>query len=140
MRLIDAEKLEHELKIAIAIEEGMIEVLGKTDFLEGEIEAYKDILNGLKNEPTVEQEVQDVAKGLTKGDVFVICPFCKQKVFVDGVVGDAVTGRCEHCGIELTITMRRLTKAEQDEMLKEQRRIFGENVESRPTTLHKGFE
>lgn len=57
MRLIDAEKLEHELKIAIAIEEGMIEVLGKTEFLEGEIKAYKDILNGLKNEPTVEQEV-----------------------------------------------------------------------------------
>ena len=140
MRLIDAEKLEKELRIAIAMMQGMALVLGKDEFTEGEIKAYKDILHGLKDEPKVEQEVQDVAKGLTKGDIFVICPFCKQKVFIEGVVGDAVTGRCEHCGIELVITMRRLTKAEQDEMLKEQRRIFGENVESRPTTLHKGFE
>lgn len=79
-----------------------------------------------------------MAKGLSKGDVFVICPFCKQRVFVDGVIGEAVTGKCDNCGIELKITMRRLTKAEKYEILRGE--IFGENVESRPTTLHKGLE
>ena len=79
-----------------------------------------------------------MAKGLTKGDVFVICPFCKQKVFIDGTIVEAVTGKCKNCGIELKMTMRRLTKAEKYEILRGE--IFGENVESRPTTLHKGFE
>ena len=138
MRLIDAEKLEKELRIAIAMMQGMALVLGKDEFAEGEIKAYKDILHGLKDEPTVEQEVQDMAKGLTKGDVFVICPFCKQKVFIDGTIGEAVTGKCENCGIELKMTMRRLTKAEKYENSRGE--ILGEIVESRPTSLHKGFE
>lgn len=141
MRLIDAEKLETELRMAIAIEEGMIFVLGKNEFLEGEIEAYKDILNGLKNEPTVEQEVQEVTKDLKEGDIFMICPICKHKVFVT-LKGKTAEGTCKYCGVILKMEYLKepITPEDEKKAMEKLLELKDENVESRPTTLHKGFE
>ena len=55
MRLIDADEIERILNNAIQIQKDMSKEMGieKDDFVQGELKAYKDILNGIKEQPTV---------------------------------------------------------------------------------------
>ena len=53
MRLIDADALEKQLEEAISLQEIMVLALGTDDEIEAEIKAYKDILNGVKEQPTI---------------------------------------------------------------------------------------
>jgi hypothetical protein len=55
MRLIDADVLEKNLTDAITIQEGMAVVLGivKDEGVLMELKAYRDILNGVKEQPTI---------------------------------------------------------------------------------------
>ncbi len=52
MRLIDADVLENQLEEAISLQGIMALALGTDDEIEAEIKAYKDILNGVKEQPT----------------------------------------------------------------------------------------
>ena len=54
MRLIDADVLEKQLEEAISLQGIMALALGTADDeIEAEIKAYKDILNGVKEQPTI---------------------------------------------------------------------------------------
>ena len=53
MRLIDADVLENQLEEAISLQGIMALALGTDDELEAEMKAYKDILNGVKEQPTI---------------------------------------------------------------------------------------
>ena len=53
MRLIDADVLEKRLEEAISLQGIMSLALGMDDEIETEIKAYKDILNGVKEQPTI---------------------------------------------------------------------------------------
>ena len=53
MRLIDADVLENQLEEAISLQGIMALALGTDDEIEAEIKAYKDILNGVKEQPTI---------------------------------------------------------------------------------------
>ena len=55
MRLIDADALERVLTDAITIQEGMAVALGieKDEGAQMEMKAYRDILNGVKEQPTI---------------------------------------------------------------------------------------
>ena len=57
MRLIDAEVLEKELERAIMFQEAMAKTLGIDDdeAVQAELKAYKDILNGVKEQPTIKE-------------------------------------------------------------------------------------
>ncbi len=58
MRLIDANVLENELQQAIALQEAMAKTLGIDDdeAIQAELKAYRDILNGVKEQPTISEE------------------------------------------------------------------------------------
>ena len=53
MRLIDADVLEKQLEEAISLQGIMALALGIDNEIEAEIKAYKDILNGVKEQPTI---------------------------------------------------------------------------------------
>lgn len=55
MRLIDGDEIEEILMGAISIQEKVAAVLGleKDEFAQGELKAYRDILKGVKEQPTV---------------------------------------------------------------------------------------
>lgn len=53
MRLIDADVLEKQLEEALSLRGIMALALGTDDEIEAEIKAYKDILNGVKEQPTI---------------------------------------------------------------------------------------
>lgn len=55
MRLIDADALEELMTNAITIQEGMAVALGieKDEGVLMELKAYRDILNGVKEQPTI---------------------------------------------------------------------------------------
>lgn len=53
MRLIDADVLEKQLEEAISLQGIMALALGTDVEIEAEIKAYKDILNGVKEQPTI---------------------------------------------------------------------------------------
>ena len=53
MRLIDADVLEKQLEEAISLQGIMALALGTDVEIETEIKAYKDILNGVKEHPTI---------------------------------------------------------------------------------------
>ena len=54
MRLIDADVLENQLEEAISLQGIMALALGTDDEIKAEMKAYKDILNGVKEQPTLE--------------------------------------------------------------------------------------
>ena len=58
MRLIDADVLEKQLEEAISLQEIMALALGTDDEIEAEIKAYKDILNGVKEQPTIPHDMK----------------------------------------------------------------------------------
>ena len=58
MRLIDADVLEKQLEEAISLQEIMALVLGTDDEIETEVKAYKDILNGVKEQPTIPHDMK----------------------------------------------------------------------------------
>lgn len=62
MRLIDADVLEKNLNNAIAIQIGMAKTLGieDDDGVQMELKAYKDILDGVKEMPTVSEKQKPV--------------------------------------------------------------------------------
>lgn len=53
MRLIDADVLEKQLEEAISLQGIMALAIGTDVEIEAEIKAYKDILNGVKEQPTI---------------------------------------------------------------------------------------
>ena len=58
MRLIDADVLENQLEEAISLQ-GIISIaLGTDNEIETEIKAYKDILNGVKEQPTIPYDMK----------------------------------------------------------------------------------
>ena len=60
MRLIDADALENLLLSAIEIQEKISKSLGieNDDGVRMELKAYKDILDGIRKQPTVDQNKQ----------------------------------------------------------------------------------
>ena len=58
MRLIDADVLENQLEEAISLHGIMSLALGTDDEIEAEIKAYKDILNGVKEQPTIPYDMK----------------------------------------------------------------------------------
>ena len=58
MRLIDADVLENQLEEAISLQGIMALALGTDDEIEAEIKAYKDILNGVKEQPTIPYDMK----------------------------------------------------------------------------------
>lgn len=58
MRLIDADVLEKQLEEAISLQGIMALALGTDDEIEAEIKAYKDILNGVKESPTIPYDMK----------------------------------------------------------------------------------
>ncbi len=58
MRLIDADVLEKQLEEAISLQGIMALALGTDDEIEAEIKAYKDILNGVKEQPTIPNDMK----------------------------------------------------------------------------------
>ena len=58
MRLIDADVLEKQLEEAISLQGIMALALGTDDEIEAEIKAYKDILNGVKEQPTIPHDMK----------------------------------------------------------------------------------
>lgn len=79
-------------------------------------------------------------KNLAPGDVFVICPMCHQKVYIEEFQNNVAVGRCENCGTAIEVKLRKMTEAERKEMLRLQRQVLGRPVEQRPTMLRKGYE
>ena len=58
MRLIDADVLEKQLEEAISLQGIMALALGTDDEIEAEIKAYKDILNGVKEQTTIPYDMK----------------------------------------------------------------------------------
>ena len=60
MRLIDADALEKILTDAITIQEKVSVVLGieKDEGVQMELKAYRDILNGVKEQPTIPYDMK----------------------------------------------------------------------------------
>ena len=58
MRLIDADVLENQLEEAINLQGIMALALGTDNEIEAEIKAYKDILNGVKEQPTIPYDMK----------------------------------------------------------------------------------
>lgn len=58
MRLIDADVLENQLEEAISLQGIMSLALGTDNEIEAEIKAYKDILNGVKEQPTIPYDMK----------------------------------------------------------------------------------
>ena len=58
MRLIDADVLENQLEEAISLQGIMALALGTDDEIEAEIKAYKDILNGVKEQTTIPYDMK----------------------------------------------------------------------------------
>ena len=59
MRLIDADVLEKEIEQAIALQGIMALALGNDDeSIQAEMKAYKDILNGVKESPTIPYDMK----------------------------------------------------------------------------------
>lgn len=67
MRLIDADALEKILTDAITIQEGMAKALGieNDEGVQMEMKAYRDILNGVKEQPTInpQEHVKPILEG-----------------------------------------------------------------------------
>ena len=58
MRLIDADVLEKQLEEAISLQGIMALAIGTDVEIEAEIKAYKDILNGVKEQPTIPYDMK----------------------------------------------------------------------------------
>ena len=59
MRLIDADVLEKQLEEAISLQGIMALALGEDDeSMQAEMKAYKDILNGIKELPTIPYDMK----------------------------------------------------------------------------------
>ncbi len=58
MRLIDADVLENQLEEAISLQGIMALALGTDDELEAEVKAYRDILNGVREQATIPYDMK----------------------------------------------------------------------------------
>ena len=59
MRLIDADVLENQLEEAISLQGIMALALGTDDeSIQAEMKAYRDILNGVKEQPTIPYDMK----------------------------------------------------------------------------------
>lgn len=104
MRLIDADALLMNMNLAIAILEGTMKNLGLQDDAECQMElkAYRDIRDGIKDEPTIEPIVQPetatVTIGRTRGGVtmWYECDACGESI-------DQKDCYCRNCGRKLTL-------------------------------------
>ena len=99
MRLIDADALLMNMNLAIAILEGTMKNLGLQDDAECQMElkAYRDIRDGIKDEPTIEpiaeRETTTITIGRTKGSVtmWYECDACGEPI-------DQNDCYCRKCG------------------------------------------
>ena len=80
MRLIDADVLENQLEVAISLQGIMALALGTDDEIEAEIKAYKDILNGVKESPTIPYDMKwnPDCKDCLPEDIHE-CQLCRQR-------------------------------------------------------------
>ena len=80
MRLIDADVLEKQLEEAISLQGIMALALGTDVEIEAEIKAYKDILNGVKEQPTVPYDMKwkPECKDCKPEDIYE-CQLCRQR-------------------------------------------------------------
>ena len=79
MRLIDADSLVGELDIAINVMIGMMEMFNNKDNegLQMELEAYRDIRDGIKREPTIDTE-QKTGKWILDRSGAYCCSECME--------------------------------------------------------------
>ena len=80
MRLIDADVLENQLEEAISLHGIMSLALGTDDEIEAEIKAYKDILNGVKEQPTIPYDMKwnPECEDCKPEDIYE-CQLCRQR-------------------------------------------------------------
>ena len=80
MRLIDADVLEKQLEEAISLQGIMALALGTDDEIEAEIKAYKDILNGVKEQPTIPYDMKwnPECEDCKPKDIYE-CQLCRQR-------------------------------------------------------------
>lgn len=104
MRLIDADALLMKMNLAIAILEGTMKNLGLQDDAECQMElkAYRDIRDGIKDEPTIEpiaeRETTTVTIGKTRGGQteWYECDNCGEPVHPEDRY-------CSRCGRRLKV-------------------------------------
>ena len=80
MRLIDADVLENQLEEAISLQGIMALALGTDNEIEAEIKAYKDILNGVKEQPTIPYDMKwnPECEDCKPEDIYE-CQLCRQR-------------------------------------------------------------
>ena len=80
MRLIDADVLENQLEEAISLQGIMALALGTDDEIESEIKVYKDILNGVKEQPTIPYDMKwnPECEDCKPEDIYE-CQLCRQR-------------------------------------------------------------
>ena len=81
MRLIDADVLEKQLEEAISLQGIMALALGNDDeSIQAEMKAYKDILNGVKESPTIPYDMKwnPECEDCKPEDIYE-CQLCRQR-------------------------------------------------------------
>ena len=108
MRPIDADALTEILTTAIRNMEGIAKFIGCEDDPEFkmEIRAYRDILNGVKEQPTIEPKQREKGKWIEEDDgwdgVFWRCSECNEPFYlVDGTPVDNEYHYCPNCGADM---------------------------------------
>ena len=102
MRLIDADALEEILTTAIRTMQGIAKFIGAEDDpeIKMEIKAYTDILNGVKEQPTIEPE-RKRGKWLWKMRDVYRCSVCETETHVDECMEDPIYNFCPFCGADM---------------------------------------
>lgn len=81
MRLIDADVLENQLEEAISLQGILALALGNDDeSIQAEMKAYKDILNGVKESPTIPFDMKwnPDCEDCKPEDIYE-CQLCRQR-------------------------------------------------------------
>ena len=96
MRLIDADALVEKLNLAIIMMSGMIKMLNAEDDegLQMELKAYRDIRDGIKEEPTIDPE-----RKTGKWTDDNACQFCGFQPWYERDIHSL--SFCPHCGADM---------------------------------------
>lgn len=124
MRAIDADALVEKLNLAISMMSGMMKMLNAEDdeVFQMELKAYRDIRDGIKEEPTIEPEpkrgkwIEDrgqkilMQNFIAKGEVWRVCSVCGaghmigHKYACDKAYHDTHHSFCPNCGARMEVT------------------------------------
>ena len=98
-RLIDADAFEINLINAIMLMKNMAKAIGLEDdpAIQAEIKAYQDILNGVKEQPTIEPE-RKPGEWIYDGDCY-ICTQCKSAF--NWWADSQTSNFCPNCGADM---------------------------------------